>query len=60
MSYHDVPEGGAEREIGRSIYMKALSGRRGFRDDQIGIDDPETWAEVFEAMGKVALKELVP
>lgn len=54
MSYHDVPKGGPEREIGRKIYMKALSGRRGFRDDQLGIEDEEIWAEIFEEIGKVA------
>lgn len=55
MSYYDVPKGNAAREIGRKIYMEALSNRRGFRDDQIGIDDPDIWAEIFGAMGRVAL-----
>ena len=56
MSYYDVPEGGKEREIGRKIYMEALSDRRGFRDDQLGIDDIDIWAEIFESMGRVALR----
>lgn len=54
MSYHDLPKGNADREIGREIYMKVLDDRRGFRYDQLGIEDVEIWAEIFEAMGKVA------
>ena len=57
MSYHDVPKGGPERELGRKIYMKVLSGRRGFRDDQLGIEDPEIWEEIFEEMGRIAFAE---
>ena len=60
MSYDDVPEGGAAREIGRKIYMDALAHRRGFRDDQLGIEDPELWAEIFENIGSVAISELAP
>lgn len=54
MSYYDVPTGSVDREVGRKIYMDALSDRRGFRDDQLGIEDADIWAEIFEAMGKVA------
>jgi hypothetical protein len=54
MSYYDVPEGNSDLELGRKIYMDVLSGRRGFRDDQLGIEDAEIWAEIFEEMGKVA------
>lgn len=56
MGYYDVPEGkpGSDLEVGRKIYMDALSDRRGFRDDQIGIEDEEIWTEIFEAIGKVA------
>ena len=54
MSYYDVPKGDQDREIGRRIYMNALSDRRGFRDDQLDIEDPEIWAEIFEAIGKEA------
>jgi hypothetical protein len=42
------------RDLGRHIYKAALGHRRGFRNDQIGIDDPEMWAEIFEEMGAVA------
>jgi hypothetical protein len=31
-----------------------LSDRRGFRYDQLGIEDVEIWAEIFEEMGGVA------
>lgn len=58
MSYYDLPKGNADRELGRKIYMKALEDRRGFRYDQLGIEDVDIWAEIFEAMGKVARAEL--
>ncbi len=54
MSYHDLPKGNRDREIGREIYMKVLDDRRGFRYDQLGIEDVEIWADIFEAMGKAA------
>ena len=54
MSYYNLPKGNADCELGRKIYMEALSDRRGFRDDQLGIEDPETWREIFEALGKTA------
>jgi hypothetical protein len=54
MSYYDLPKGNADCELGRKIYMKALDDRRGFRYDQLGIEDPDIWSEIFEAMGKVA------
>lgn len=41
-------------QLGRKIYMLALCGRRGFREDQLGISDAEIWLEIFEHMGKVA------
>jgi hypothetical protein len=46
------------RELGRKIYMEALSDRRGFRADQIGIDDPDIWAEIFEDIGSVAISAI--
>ncbi len=54
MSYYEVPEGNADLELGRKIYKDALSDRRGFRYDQIGIEDVDIWAEIFEEIGKVA------
>ncbi len=58
MSYHDLPKGNADRELGRKIYMDVLDDRRGFRYDQLGIEDVDIWAEIFEEMGKTARKEL--
>jgi len=58
MSYYEVPKGNADRELGRKIYMDALSGRRGFRDDQLGIEDTDIWAEIFEEIGKIARKAI--
>lgn len=58
MSYYDVPKGGPERELGRKIYMEVLEDRRGFRYDQLGIEDPEIWEEIFEEMGKIAFAAL--
>lgn len=59
MSYHELPEGNPDRELGRKIYMDALEDRRGFRYDQLGIEDVDIWAEIFEAIGKVA-REATP
>ena len=58
MSYHEVPKGNADRELGRKIYMRALEDRRGFRYDQLGIDDADIWAEIFESIGEVARKAI--
>lgn len=58
MSYYDLPEGNADLELGRSIYMGALHHRRGFRYDQLGIEDEEIWAEIFEEMGQVARRAI--
>lgn len=54
MSYYDLPEGDPDQEIGREIYMAALHGRRGFRYDQLGIEDTDIWAEIFQEMGRAA------
>lgn len=54
MSYYELPKGDAIREYGRKIYMEALEDRRGFRYDQLGIDDPEIWGEIFDAIGTAA------
>lgn len=54
MSYYDVPKGNADRELGRRLYMNVLSDRRGFRYDQLGIEDEDIWAEIFESLGKEA------
>lgn len=55
MSYHDFTPSSRDGKIGKEIYLKALSGRRGFRDDQLGIEDDEIWNEIFEAIGKSAI-----
>lgn len=44
-----------EARIGRIIYMVALSDRRGFRSDQIGIEDDDIWREIFEDLGRTAI-----
>lgn len=54
MSYYDLPKGNPDRELGRKIYMDALHGRRGFRYDQLGIEDADIWADIFEEIGRVA------
>ena len=58
MSYYDLPKGSPDCELGRTIYMDALHGRRGFRYDQLGIEDEEIWREIFEAIGSVARRAL--
>lgn len=55
MSYYDVEPRTPEMKIGQKIYMDALSDRRGFRDDQLGIEDVEIWEEIFEAIGTAAV-----
>jgi hypothetical protein len=55
MSYYDADPKTREGKIGKRIYMEALRGRRGFRDDQLGIEDPEIWDEIFEQIGRVAI-----
>lgn len=57
--YDDI--GTDKQKLGRKIYHEALSGRRGFRDDQLGIDsEDEIWLEIFEAIGDAALSNSVP
>ena len=56
MSYHDFTPKTRKGKIGKAIYLSALDDRRGFRYDQLGIDDDEIWKEIFEAMGDAALK----
>lgn len=45
-----------EVRIGRAIYLAALSVRRGFRSDQIGIDDDAIWQEIFSDLGRNAIE----
>lgn len=58
MSYYDLREGSPDQELGRTIYMKALADRRGFRYDQIGIEDTDLWREIFEDIGTTARDSL--
>ena len=55
MSYHDFTPSSREGKIGKAIYMAALDDRRGFRYDQLGIDDDDIWTEIFEAIGSAAI-----
>jgi len=60
MGYYEVDTtDNKEAELGRKIYMEALSGRRGFRDDQLGIEDEDIWLEIFEAIGQTAREALM-
>lgn len=56
MSYHDFTPSSRAGQIGKAIYLAALDDRRGFRYDQLGIDDDEIWTEIFEAIGAAAIK----
>lgn len=58
MSYHDFTPKTRAGKIGKAIYLKALDDRRGFRYDQLGIDDDPLWEEIFEHMGKEAIAAL--
>lgn len=55
MSYHDFEPKSREGRIGKAIYMEALDDRRGFRYDQLGIEDEDIWLEIFEHMGREAI-----
>jgi hypothetical protein len=44
--------------LGKKIYEKALEGRRGFRQDQLGIDD-NTWDEIMENLGYEAIEAVM-
>jgi hypothetical protein len=50
------------RKIGKAIYTEALSDRRGFRSDQIGIpdDDHEVWSEIYDDLARAALTAVLP
>lgn len=56
MSYHDFTPESREGKIGKAIYLESLDDRRGFRYDQLGIDDDDIWTEIFEHMGREAIK----
>jgi hypothetical protein len=56
MSYHDFTPNSREGKIGQKIYLAALDDRRGFRYDQLGIDDDDIWTEIFEAIGVAAIE----
>lgn len=54
MSYY-ANQSTPEAMAGQAIYINALSDRRGFRPDQIGIDtDDPIWSEIFTAIGEAA------
>ena len=55
VSYHDFTPKTREGKIGKAIYLTALDHRRGFRYDQLGIDDDATWLEIFNAIGVAAI-----
>lgn len=56
MSYHDFTPESREGKIGKAIYIESLDGRRGFRYDQLDIHDDDIWIEIFEDMGREAIK----
>lgn len=43
-------------EIGSRIYDAVLSDRRGFRQDQLGIDD-DIWEEIMDELGDAIVNE---
>jgi len=54
--FYDVDLATREEKAGRTIYSAALYYRRGFRDDQLGIEDGEIWKEIFGAIGQSAFE----
>ena len=62
MSYYDpeiTEHPDKDVQLGREIYLIALAGRRGFRDDQLGIDDNDIWIDIFRHMGATARQALL-
>lgn len=58
MGYYDEPETVAQR-MGQMIYKRALSDRRGYRPDQVGIDESDSvCGEIFQDIGQSALDVL--
>lgn len=58
MSYYDFEPKTVAGKVGKAIYLEALHDRRGFRYDQLGIDDDDIWEEIFEEMGRKAIIEV--
>lgn len=59
--FYDEAIGTEAQKLGRKIYRTALSHRRGFRSDQIGIPiDDDVWLEIFDELGATALEERKP
>ncbi len=54
MGYNDVRSKDKNVQLGKKIYDDALYGRRGFRDDQLGIEETKLWREIFADIGKAA------
>ena len=44
--------------LGKEIYTNSLENRRGFRDDQLGIEQTSLWTEIFKEIGKAARKAI--
>lgn len=59
MSYFDWEPKTREGKIGRAIYLAALHDRRGFRYDQLGIHDDKLWLEIFEDIGREAMRAVI-
>lgn len=56
--FYDAPAS-QEAKLGQEIYQTALSDRRGFRPDQIGIPThDDVWLDIFEAIGKAAMMKV--
>ena len=59
MSYWDLELKTRAAKLGKKIYHDALYDRKGFHEGLDEIDD-ETWHELFEEMGKLALSGVRP
>lgn len=56
MSMYDVNPTDKATMIGKLIYKEALAGRKGFREDHLGIEDAEIWEEIFREIGSEAIR----
>lgn len=60
MGFYETRPRSRHERIGKAIYKSALYDGRGFRPDQIGIEDSKIWREIFDDIGRAAEKAIMP
>ena len=58
--YHD-DVGNEDARLGRAIWKKSFSGRKGLRPDHLRIwEHDDVWLDIFESIGIAAREEVKP